>query len=101
MKKKIIYGVIAVCVLGGIIGLSVYFALSGGGEIDINGKIKDVDQSGFETQVLPDTRAVVPNGGLRPQGGEETPQPPAPEPTPTPEPEASSTDGAASTTDAQ
>ncbi len=80
MKKKILYVLVALVFLGAIAGISTYFALSGGGEIDINGKIRATDQSGFAQPVLENSRALVPNGGLRPKGNATTPAPPAPEP---------------------
>ena len=79
MKKKLIYSGIAVILVGFVIALSVYFARSGGGEININDRIRSTDQTKFEHEVLPDTRAVLPNGGLHPQGGESVPKPPAPQ----------------------
>ncbi len=97
MKQKII---IAAAVLLGALavgGLSYYFAQSGGGQIDVNHKITTTDQQGFEREVLPDTRAVVPNGGLRPQGAAPVVEPPAPEPIPTEE--ATTTEEAASSTE--
>lgn len=96
MKKKLIYSGIAVILVGFVIALSVYFARSGGGEININDRIRSTDQTKFEHEVLPDTRAVLPNGGLHPQGGAPVPQPPAP---PAPQP-VSATSSATSTSEA-
>ena len=81
MNKKILI-ILAGCVfLVGVAGLTVYLALHGGGEVDINGRIRATDQSHFAQPVLPDTRAIVPNGGLHPQGADATPLPsPAPAP---------------------
>jgi len=104
MKKKIIYILSIVAFLGLVGGISYYFAVSGGGERDINGKIRSTDQSGFAQPVLENSRAAVPNGGLRPKGGAATPAPPTPTPEPAPatttEAVASTTEGAGTTTEA-
>ena len=84
MNKKILVILGGLVFLGGVAGLTVYLALHGGGEVDINGRIRATDQSHFTQPVLPDTRAIVPNGGLHPQGNEATPQPPSPVPVPAP-----------------
>lgn len=90
---KIGFGVLGILIVAGI---SVYLALSDRGAIDVNQAIISTNQEGFAQQVLPNTQAQRPNGGLSPVGGQETPQPPPP---PAPEPQATSTD-AASTTEA-
>lgn len=100
MKKQIVYIGIGVCVVAALGALSVYFALSGGGEINVNDRIRATDQSGFEHAVLENTRAEVPNGGLRPQGGVPTPQAPT-QPTPEPSLEASSTEATSTPQEAQ
>lgn len=104
MKKKILYLLAVIVFLGVIGGISYYLAVSGGGEIDINGRIRATDQSNFVEPVLENTRSEVPNGGLRPRGGAETPAPPAPPseapPATTTEQIASSTEEVASSTEA-
>jgi hypothetical protein len=89
LKKIIIIGVIVLAAGGA----SVYFALTGGGQVDVNQQIRDTNQEGNATQVLQNTRATMPNGGLNPQGGAPTPEPPAPPL----QPETASTSDATST----
>ena len=95
-KKNVIYVIGGLVLIGVIAGLSVYFARTGGGAINVNDQIRATDQTGFANVVLPDSQSPVPNGGLRPQGAA-TAQPPAPEPVP-PQPVATSTDAASTTT---
>jgi hypothetical protein len=94
MKRNLIIAGIVVLGAALVGGLSYYFARSGGGPIDVNEKITTTDQQGFAQEVLPDTRAVVPNGGLRPQGSSPVVAPP--EPAPAPAEEATTTEETAS-----
>lgn len=89
MKSTLIKIGLIVGGLAVVVGASVYFALSDKGAIDVNKEIRATNQEGFATQVNPDTRATMPNGGLNPAGNQPAPQP---APSPTPEPQASSTD---------
>ncbi len=87
--------IIAVLVVASITGASVYFAKNGGGEINVNERISTTNQQDFIKPVQQDTRAVVPNGGLRPQTGD-VPRPP--EPAPVAPVEASTTEASATST---
>jgi len=73
-------GVILVLVLG--FGASYFLGKSDSGAIDINGMIDSVDQSAVEVPVNSHTTATAPNGGLRPQSGDQNAQsaPTAPAP---------------------
>lgn len=104
MKQKLFIALGTILGFALVGGLSYYFARSGGGPIDVNQKITTTDQQGFAQEVLPDTRAVVPNGGLRPQGGAPVAVPPEPEPqapATTTETAATSTEDAAASSTAQ
>ncbi len=85
----------------GVIGLSVFFAFSDDGQIDVNNRIRGADQKDFKQEVLPETRAVVPNGGLTPQGDGPVPEPPKPVPEVPQEDTASSTEGGATAVEAE
>jgi hypothetical protein len=80
MKSLLVRVFTIVAVIGAVGGATVYFALTGGGEIDVNRTIMSTNQEGFAQPILPNTHSNLPNGGLRPQGDTETPQPPAPPP---------------------
>ncbi len=75
-----------------MIGASVLLGLSGEGQINITERIATTDQTEFKEQVTTETRAVVPNGGLTPQGSDPVPEPPKPIPEAPPQDAASSTD---------
>ncbi len=75
--RTVIISVLVVLLVGGV---SVYFAMSDKGAINVNQKITDTNQSGFKEQVLPNTQSEAPNGGLHAGGGNEAPQAPPPPP---------------------
>ncbi len=96
MKSLLIKLALFLVFLGVVGGATAYFAMTGGGQIDVNETIVNTNQEGFARPVLPNTQATQPNGGLRPMGGQETPLPPA-QPEPEQQPAATSTESASST----
>jgi flagellar basal body-associated protein FliL len=77
MQKSTVILVVSFTVVAlAAIGASVYLALSGEGQINVNQKIIEVDHSTLKEEVNPNTQATQPNGGLRPQT--EAVQDPAP-----------------------
>lgn len=57
-----------------IAGLSIFFAVSDSGQINVSQEIQNSNDANPASETRVDTRATLPNGGLNPRGASAPPQ---------------------------